>query len=241
MPLVHRNYANHASVEIVLYKDRLEISNPGSLPLGWTTDRLKQLHNSVPHNPFIAHPMYLAGYIEQLGTGTEDMVKRMAECGLPEPKFIQEQDFRTIIYRYTPQATPQVTPQVTPQLTEQDKAPVSTAVKNLIKVLEGEMTRDELQEVLQLADRKYFRTAYVNEALNGGWIEMTIPDKPTSRNQKYRLTEKGLKAKQEWKKLNKYSSYKDSGIEWIGEIPSHWEVKKIKYSDVVNYGTVSKF
>lgn len=100
----------------------------------------------------------------------------------------------------TPQATPQVTPQVTPQLTEQDKAPVSTAVKNLIKVLEGEMTRDELQEVLQLADRKYFRTAYVNEALNGGWIEMTIPDKPTSRNQKYRLTEKGLKAKQEWKK-----------------------------------------
>ncbi|HHU96109.1 MAG: DUF4062 domain-containing protein [Bacteroidota bacterium] len=198
--IVHRNYANHASVEIVLYKDRLEISNPGSLPLGWTTDRLKQLHNSVPHNPFIAHPMYLAGYIEQLGTGTEDMVKRMAECGLPEPKFIQEQDFRTIIYRYTPQATPQVTPQVTPQLTEQDKAPVSTAVKNLIKVLEGEMTRDELQEVLQLADRKYFRTAYVNEALNGGWIEMTIPDKPTSRNQKYRLTEKGLKAKQEWKK-----------------------------------------
>ena len=68
--------------------------------------------------------------------------------------------------------------------------------------------------VLQLADRKYFRTAYVNEALNGGWIEMTIPDKPTSRNQKYRLTEKGLKAKQEWK-INKYSSYKDSGIEWI--------------------------
>jgi len=31
-------------------------------------------------------------------------------------------------------------------------------------------------------------------------------------------------------KINKYSSYKDSGIEWIGEIPSHWEVKKIKYS-----------
>jgi len=108
--IVHRNYANHASVEIILYKDRLEISNPGSLPLGWTTERLKQLHNSVPHNPFIAHPMYLAGYIEQPGTGTEDMVKRMLEQGLPEPKFIQEQDFRTIIYRYTPQATPQVTP-----------------------------------------------------------------------------------------------------------------------------------
>jgi type I restriction enzyme, S subunit len=29
--------------------------------------------------------------------------------------------------------------------------------------------------------------------------------------------------------MQKYDSYKSSGIEWIGEIPSHWEVKKIKY------------
>ena len=30
--------------------------------------------------------------------------------------------------------------------------------------------------------------------------------------------------------MKKYDKYKDSGIEWIGEIPEHWEVKKIKYS-----------
>lgn len=29
--------------------------------------------------------------------------------------------------------------------------------------------------------------------------------------------------------MKKYNSYKDSGIEWIGEIPSHWEVKKVNY------------
>lgn len=29
--------------------------------------------------------------------------------------------------------------------------------------------------------------------------------------------------------MRKYDSYKDSGIEWIGEIPSHWEVKKVKH------------
>lgn len=29
--------------------------------------------------------------------------------------------------------------------------------------------------------------------------------------------------------MRKYDSYKDSGIEWIGEIPSHWEVKKVNY------------
>lgn len=30
--------------------------------------------------------------------------------------------------------------------------------------------------------------------------------------------------------MRKYDNYKDSGIEWIGEIPEHWEVKKIKHS-----------
>ncbi|MDD2300105.1 MAG: restriction endonuclease subunit S [Fermentimonas sp.] len=29
--------------------------------------------------------------------------------------------------------------------------------------------------------------------------------------------------------MKKYDSYKDSGIEWIGEIPSHWEVNRIKF------------
>ncbi|PTT39351.1 restriction endonuclease subunit S, partial [Chryseobacterium sp. HMWF028] len=28
--------------------------------------------------------------------------------------------------------------------------------------------------------------------------------------------------------MKKYDKYKDSGIEWIGEIPSHWEVKPLK-------------
>ena len=30
-------------------------------------------------------------------------------------------------------------------------------------------------------------------------------------------------------KIKKYSAYKDSGIEWIGDIPEHWEVRKLKY------------
>lgn len=57
----------------------------------------------------------------------------MKDQGLPEPKFIQELDFRTIIYRYTLQATPQATPQVTEQPTMQDIISLTTAVKNLIK------------------------------------------------------------------------------------------------------------
>ncbi len=37
-------------------------------------------------------------------------------------------------------------------------------------------------------------------------------------------------------KLEKYSSYKDSGVEWLGEIPEHWEVKKIKHIGKIKSG-----
>jgi len=53
------------------------------------------------------------------------------------------------------------------------------------------MTREELQASLQLQDRKSFREIYLAPALAEGLIEMTVPDKPRSRLQKYRLTEKG--------------------------------------------------
>jgi len=48
-----------------------------------------------------------------------------------------------------------------------------------------------LQGLLGLKDRESFRKLYVNEAMALQLIEMTIPDKPNSKNQKYRLTEKG--------------------------------------------------
>lgn len=66
-------------------------------------------------------------------------------------------------------------------------------------VLEGEMKRDEIQSALELKHRENFRDAYLNPAIEEGLVEMTIPDKPTSSKQTYRLTKKGLKKKKELK------------------------------------------
>jgi type I restriction enzyme, S subunit len=38
------------------------------------------------------------------------------------------------------------------------------------------------------------------------------------------------------KNIKPYPSYKPSGIAWLGEIPSHWEVRKLKFVDYVNMG-----
>lgn len=76
-------------------------------------------------------------------------------------------------------ATPQVVPQVTPQ------------VAALLRALNGEMSREQLQAALGLADRKSFRERYLLPALAARWIEMTVPTKPQSRLQRYRLSEVG--------------------------------------------------
>lgn len=36
--------------------------------------------------------------------------------------------------------------------------------------------------------------------------------------------------------MQRYDSYKDSGIQWLGEIPSHWEVVPLKYCMILNNG-----
>ncbi|MCF6342249.1 MAG: DUF4062 domain-containing protein [Bacteroidales bacterium] len=63
--IAHRDYSSNGSVQVMLFRDRLEIWNPGSLPLGWTTEKLKHLHASIPANPLLAEPMYLSGYISR--------------------------------------------------------------------------------------------------------------------------------------------------------------------------------
>ena len=102
-----------------------------------TIDKLSSVHASRPVNPVLANPVYLTGYIEQMGTGTTDIIERCEKAGLRTPEFYQDDDFRTILWRPESavepdsgqhgapdhtggsQETPQKTPQKTLQKTQQ--------------------------------------------------------------------------------------------------------------------------
>ncbi|WP_338157274.1 Fic family protein [Intestinibaculum porci] len=63
----------------------------------------------------------------------------------------------------------------------------NTKVQKLLEILDGEeLSAAELMDRLQLSHKPSFRRNYLNPALKLGLIEMTIPEKPKSRNQKYR-------------------------------------------------------
>jgi len=90
--IAHRDYYSHASVEVRLFADRLEVWNPGRLPGTLTLDDLRIDHHSVPHNPLLAESLYLTRYIEKAGSGTQLMIGLCREAGLPEPDFEQRSD-----------------------------------------------------------------------------------------------------------------------------------------------------
>lgn len=83
------------------------------------------------------------------------------------------------------------------QALESFQTPVTTSVTPPVKVLlkllstRGALSNQELLDQLQLKDRRRLRDSSLTPALEAGLIEYTIPGKPTSRNQQYRLTPMG--------------------------------------------------
>ena len=166
-------------------------------------------------NPLLAEPLFLARYIEKAGTGTLDMIELCRRAGLPPPEFRQEHgQLIQTLRRPTPPDTPPIgaqdRTQVTGQVTTQDNpraghpdaqtcpfdagqvtGQVSPDVERLLGIIDGELTRQEIQDRLDLKGRDNFEKRYRKPALGLELIELTVPEKPTSRFQKYRLTAKG--------------------------------------------------
>lgn len=114
-------------------------------------------------------------YVEQLGSGVPRILEHYGE-----EVFRFTKNFLRMVLPSSEQIIPQVSPQVIPQ------------VGSLLKIMaEGEFSRVELQEKFDLSDKRNFNKNYLLPAIELGLVQMTIPEKPRSRNQKYYLTEKG--------------------------------------------------
>jgi predicted HTH transcriptional regulator len=132
--VTHRDYTSNGSVQVMLFANRLEVWNPGTLPPSLTLEKLRHPHGSVPGNPLLAEPLYLTKYIERMGTGTGDMITRCRNAGLPEPEFTLTDGFVITLRRKPGRAFEAVGGEVTGE------------VERLVLVLQREMKRTETTE-----------------------------------------------------------------------------------------------
>ena len=180
--IAHRDYRSTANVQVYIFQDRVEIVTPGGLPAGMQEEDLGS--KSVPRNPLLFSMLYRMKLVEQIGSGIRRIHDACQEHGVAEPSFQVSPDWLTVTFpRQQEAATHHVAPHVAPHVTLQ--------VGRLIAALQGEMGRAELMEALELKDRPYFYRAYLQSALDAGLVEMTLPDRPRSPAQQYRLTTMG--------------------------------------------------
>lgn len=96
--VAHRDYRSTAPIQVWLTDDALDVWNPGHLPAPLTAAALRERHPSIPPNPFIARALYLAGYIEEWGTGTTRVIEAQRAAGNPEATFeVQDGGVRAVL------------------------------------------------------------------------------------------------------------------------------------------------
>jgi ATP-dependent DNA helicase RecG len=141
---------------------------------------------------------------EGRSTGIPKILREMAANGSPAPEFDSDDDRTSYLVRLPVHPRAKTTDQAQSGAQSGAQSPTQSSTQSptqsenpvirLLAVLrDGDLSPKDLRLRLGLSHRPTFRENYLNPAMGDALIEPTIPDKPTSRLQKYRLTEKGRK------------------------------------------------
>ena len=206
----HRDYSDNGSVQVMLFRDRLEIINPGPLPKGWTVERLLKTHESKSRNLVLAQALNWAGYVEKSGNGTEAIVRRCIEEGLPPPEYHPDNvDFKTIIWRNPNRmdkmpeygdglvhGKAQSGPSQGPVRAQSGRSQGAVRAQSpreacLVLLVGSDLKRKEIADRVGMQSRSGYLSRLLAELVEDGLIERTIPNKLNSSQQRYRLTDKG--------------------------------------------------
>lgn len=92
--IAHRPYTTRGDVFLNLYPDRLEVHNPGLLPLGVTPANI--LHTTTKRNELLARLFYDLGLMEREGSGYDRMYEMLLSSARPAPLVLERDDRVTV-------------------------------------------------------------------------------------------------------------------------------------------------
>ena len=177
--LIHREFANPFPAKLIIEMDRVVTENSNRPHGNGIID--PDNFSPFPKNPAIARFFKEIGWVDELGSGVKNIVKYNRIYSGADPVFMEEDVFRTIIpltMHVSDQATPQATPQAETEVYED-------RTREILEFCKTPRTRQEIQNHIEIKDPKDFRKRILNPLIKGGLLKLTIPDKPTSPNQKY--------------------------------------------------------
>ena len=183
--MVHADYSQRgAPIRIVFLDDRIEVESPGILLSGLTIEDMKQGTSRI-RNYVIARVFRELRLIEQWGTGVRRIFEEAKELALPEPK-IEEIGMRLRFTVYLAKSHV-IAPTDKGENPGAQSGAQSEAI--LAALSDGALSASELVGVLGLESKTGAFKRAIKELMEQGKIEYTIPEKPNSRLQKYRLVD----------------------------------------------------
>lgn len=172
--LIHRDYSIHTDlspITIRVFKNRIEVENPGGLYGRMTLNELGKTIADT-RNPFIAKAMEIIGETENRFSGIPIIRRLMSEYRLPEPVFENRRGvFKVTLFNHS---------------TESKSKQENSIVSEILEFCSEWRSRAELKERFSRITSSYLMSYFVNPLVAQGRIALLYPDKPRSKNQKYK-------------------------------------------------------
>lgn len=181
--IIHKDYRSCNPIQISVYEDKIYIWNDGTMPPELdSTEKLFEKHSSKPYNPKLAEVFFKSGMIEAWGRSFEKIREACALYDGPLPDYkISESGIMVLCNacdKYMELLRGPVHPGQNDQDSDQD------VMSRIIEFCREPKSASEIMQEFGL-ERSYFRRHYLNKMLKLKIIKRTVPDKPSSKNQKY--------------------------------------------------------
>ena len=200
--LIHREYMNAFPAKLIIERGQVKTEN-ASKPHGFGVLQ-PETFTPFPKNPVIAKFFRQIGRADELGSGMRKMMRYGKAYGGADPELIEDDIFK-IIVKYPDTMTYPERPAIVKitdpaQVTTRPKSGLesgpesgpesgleSIAQKIVMALKSGPLSRSQLAAALGHKSISGKLNLNIKRLLEKGVIEYTIPDKPNSRLQKYRL------------------------------------------------------
>lgn len=194
--LIHQDYADHTRKAVIkFYRDVIQLWNPGDV-FG-SDEHLLEPGEKEVRNPRIVAAFRRLALCEQAGTGMQMMTAQWQTLGHPAPQYVNDRSRKAFEFQLALELPARgdaietgARPESKPD-SEPESQPESLDFRIVDILTKGDRGKAEISEALGQKEVSGPLNQAIRRMLKEGIIERTIPDKPQSRLQKYRKTEKG--------------------------------------------------
>ena len=172
--LIHREYLNPYPAKLIIEKDRVITENSNKAHGSGMID--PDNFSPYPKNPKIAKFFKEIGWVDELGSGIRNIVKYNKIYSGAGAQFIEGDIFKTII---------PLVGEEREEFNNPTSEKIDQETKKLLEFCETPRNRKEIEEYMGIKGKDYLRKNMLKPLINGGLLFPTLPDKPTSPNQKY--------------------------------------------------------